>query len=67
MFKPILFNLFVFIILPVQIYAQKISGKVIDSENTIELENVTITDSSNQLITTTNAKGIFQINSFDLI
>ncbi len=65
MIKFFNFSLLLLTLIPFHLTAQNISGKVIDSENTIELSEVEIMDSKNNLITSTNSKGLFQLNNFD--
>lgn len=65
MVKSLFLGLFLFGTISIPLSAQNIEGKVIDSENTIELSDVKVVDSKNNLIMSTNLNGLFQINNFD--
>ena len=65
MIKYIILSLFLFTLIPIHLNSQNISGKVIDSENTIELSDVIIMDSNNHKITNSNSNGVFQLEHFD--
>ncbi len=65
MIKYIFLSLFLFTLIPIHLSSQNILGKVIDSENTIELSDVIIMDSNNHKITISNSNGMFELENFD--
>ena len=55
----------IFFIFSIQLFAQKITGKVIDTNNSIELSDALITNSDNNIVTITDANGNFILYSLD--